>query len=414
MKNLLVIISIVLVNCVSSQTFMSKEDFIKKSYNQKINDSIKKIWESNLTSEEKNSIDYVKGLPDIIVDWELTYDYTSKVSGFNANIINNSNKTIKYVYFKLKALNGVDDVTYDGIKTTRGTGPIHPGEIKKGTFENCWLINSDISSVRMIHIIVEFMDKTKKTLNLNKVLLNKDLFNLEDDTHNKLDNMIKLYYEELYSQYLDGVKNKYFVEQLRIKDSIYRRQKHIKDSLYDVRLKKLYDEKIRRYKSTMYTITKLSQLDKKKLKFVSKKFNINIMEEVKLIQDTLKTLNVVFNLTDVGEIKRALSKMDTSLINNIFNYHFYVHYRYGILYNDFYTKPLKETETYIKHKEFVDNVNNEITVSKKDYDKSIQVFNDIFKRQPVKRKNNGKIVPLIILPPFLTLAVLVGVINVTE
>lgn len=82
---------------------------------------------------------------------------------------NTTGKTIKYASFWFTPYNAVNDIVSCDIrgKSTDGvrcTGPMADGQIHYGTlWENAWY-NHTISTVRMTHVFVEYMDGTSERI----------------------------------------------------------------------------------------------------------------------------------------------------------------------------------------------------------------------------------------------------------
>ncbi len=87
---------------------------------------------------------------------------------------NNTDKTIKYASFFFTPYNAVGDVVSCDIKrkSTNGvkfTGPLEPGGINTGNlWENAWY-NRSISTVRLSHVFVEYMDGTSERIEPDEV-----------------------------------------------------------------------------------------------------------------------------------------------------------------------------------------------------------------------------------------------------
>jgi len=94
-----------------------------------------------------------------ISNFEITGgDYTI---GFNINVVNHDYKTIKYVYFTVKATNNVDDLV--GIKTLTGVGPIKKGEDASFEFEDI-IYSRTAQYLEIQNIKLQYMDKTFKII----------------------------------------------------------------------------------------------------------------------------------------------------------------------------------------------------------------------------------------------------------
>ena len=179
---------IMLLTCISlsnygnAQSFMSREDFLDSlpiQVRNQINASVEKRWISNTSKEEHDILKAVRNklTKKINISWSLHYDYRSYIDGFNVTVDNNSNKTIKYIKFNVKATNAVGDLVYEGNKTTTAIGPVLPKDNGNWEFEYVWMLNNTIHSVEITSISIEYTDKTK--------LLIKDIneFILEPETY---------------------------------------------------------------------------------------------------------------------------------------------------------------------------------------------------------------------------------------
>jgi hypothetical protein len=87
---------------------------------------------------------------------------------------NNTDKTIKYASFWFTPYNAVNDVVQCSIKrkSTDGvkyTGPLGPGAFYQGClWENAWY-NSSISTCRLSHVYVEYMDGTEERIDVSDI-----------------------------------------------------------------------------------------------------------------------------------------------------------------------------------------------------------------------------------------------------
>ena len=91
------------------------------------------------------------------------------------NFINNSDKTIKYVYFAVTFYNSVGDevsgkYNYGTINRCQDTGPFETGEGRTGTWWH-WgdYYNWEIKSVKLVELSIEYMDGTTVTLTKDQV-----------------------------------------------------------------------------------------------------------------------------------------------------------------------------------------------------------------------------------------------------
>ena len=89
------------------------------------------------------------------------------------DIINNSDKTIKYIYYTVYSLNRVGDKVACRIWnqyyfTLSDTGPYKPYESTDGTWE-AFMYNNSAYDVKISSVTIEYMDGTKKTLNGNQI-----------------------------------------------------------------------------------------------------------------------------------------------------------------------------------------------------------------------------------------------------
>lgn len=91
------------------------------------------------------------------------------------NFINESEKTIKYVYFSVTFYNAVGDVVngqynYGTVNYCKDTGPFATGEGRTGTWWH-WgdFYNWDIASVKLVDLSIEYTDGTTVTLTKDQV-----------------------------------------------------------------------------------------------------------------------------------------------------------------------------------------------------------------------------------------------------
>lgn len=89
-------------------------------------------------------------------------------TGFSVDVINTSNKTIKYVIFTVVGYNAVDDPVHDRLKRRtsmllRGIGPIEPMESGSYSFDYVWHTDL-VESARITQIKLEYKDGTSKVL----------------------------------------------------------------------------------------------------------------------------------------------------------------------------------------------------------------------------------------------------------
>lgn len=114
------------------------------------------------------------------------YSFPSEYSfvGFSIEVYNNSNKTIKYIYFNLAGYNAVDDRVYTlsgkPSITYTGIGPIGPKEGGSWNFETIWDGNQfDYGKVNSI--TVEYTNGTKQTFsNIRQLLIPDEYFKAVD------------------------------------------------------------------------------------------------------------------------------------------------------------------------------------------------------------------------------------------
>ena len=89
--------------------------------------------------------------------------------GVQISIKNDSEKTIKYVRFKVIPYNAVNDVVSSSIggvtdKWLKITGPIHPGaRYNRAQWESLWY-NYSIARVEILEIHIEYMDGSMETI----------------------------------------------------------------------------------------------------------------------------------------------------------------------------------------------------------------------------------------------------------
>jgi len=90
-------------------------------------------------------------------------DYSA---GFSISVTNYSKKTIKYIWFTVRATNPVDDLV--GVKTTRGIGPIESMESGSYDFESIFY-SRVIDRITLTGIKIEYMDKSTRSLSAEQI-----------------------------------------------------------------------------------------------------------------------------------------------------------------------------------------------------------------------------------------------------
>lgn len=121
--------------------------------------------------ELSEALDYVKKLKPKglgLLSW--SYDESDVLTGIDIsfNVLNPTNKTIKYIWFNVVGYNPVGDKVIDPLKRTallslRAVGPIAPDEHGTYYFERAWHTNL-VDTVKIISIKVQHMDGSIKTI----------------------------------------------------------------------------------------------------------------------------------------------------------------------------------------------------------------------------------------------------------
>ncbi len=105
-----------------------------------------------------------------IAEYSLSMNYLGGIDNY-IQYYNNSSKNIKYIVFTANAYNRVNDrITNDIGRNSsfrmRDVGPLAKNESGGGTWKAVWY-NSTTSYSKIIKIEIEYMDGTKKTINVN-------------------------------------------------------------------------------------------------------------------------------------------------------------------------------------------------------------------------------------------------------
>lgn len=82
--------------------------------------------------------------------------------GLNFNVLNNSKKTIKYLYLTLQAFNPVNDPV-GGVKKITAIGPIEKGVNSTYKFENI-VYSSIATSISLLSLKIQYMDGSTKII----------------------------------------------------------------------------------------------------------------------------------------------------------------------------------------------------------------------------------------------------------
>ncbi|MBO9592775.1 MAG: hypothetical protein J7599_07680 [Niabella sp.] len=106
-----------------------------------------------------------KGLGVLTYSVYKESEYT-KGKGFKIDVINTSNKIIKYLTFNFTGINPVWDPV--DTKIRKGIGPILPNETGSYKFEYVWFTDI-VDQVRLNSIIIQYMDNTKKILSRSDI-----------------------------------------------------------------------------------------------------------------------------------------------------------------------------------------------------------------------------------------------------
>lgn len=125
-------------------------------------------------------------------------NHLTDATGVNFDIINTSNKVIKYITFNFTGYNAVNDpVRYLGkaINTQKGIGPIEPYESANYTFKYVWYSDA-VDYIKLRSIIVQYMDGSTKTYTGDALtIVDKDILNATT-TKSPLINFLPIYDEE--------------------------------------------------------------------------------------------------------------------------------------------------------------------------------------------------------------------------
>ena len=86
---------------------------------------------------------------------------TDYSSGFKIVVGNHKNKTIKYVWITVNAINPVGDLV--ATKTVRGIGPVTTGDFGTWTFDNV-IYSKVVESLKITGIKIQYMDSSVKQI----------------------------------------------------------------------------------------------------------------------------------------------------------------------------------------------------------------------------------------------------------
>ena len=174
MKNLtsLFIIGFVIFMCIFAYNTNEKNEQMKRELEQRElemysmkNDSVQIIQDSLQNVQEELSLG--QAYRDSIQIINVTTDKPNTSGGVNLYIKwkNNTRRVIKYVRFKVSAMNGVNDEVYCEMSMNTSpmcvkiTGPINPNQISGNDtyWDNVWY-NGDIRRCVIRKMEVDFMD----------------------------------------------------------------------------------------------------------------------------------------------------------------------------------------------------------------------------------------------------------------
>lgn len=364
MKKLLLIILILITKISISQEFKSKDDFIDSipvKQRKEISSKIETKWLSQMTDDDVFSMKYsqMKSSKKVNITWDLSYtDYSylsNYINGFYVSIVNQSNKTIKYVNFNVKGLNAVGDLVYDGYKSRTGIGPVGPYETGSWSFDNCWIYDNTINEVEIISMSIEYTDKSKLIIkNVSDIVINLDIAEKYNELLKKRVDMIDNYYDSLYN----SEKEKHYIKLAKIAernkfitDSINKRIQFVKDSTENSLLKKYYLElknSLVKNKIELDSVARnLTILDEDKKNFINITFIKNINDDLNEYKDILNKLYNIETKIDTNNnviLTNYISKYKPYLNININKY-------YKKIDKDFISNKLKKTKLYKEYKE---------------------------------------------------------------
>jgi hypothetical protein len=348
----------------SSQEFKTKEEFIDSlpAINKKeILVKVEKEWMSQMTEEDLYCIKYAKNksTKKVNITWNLSYtDYnylSNYVNGFNISIINNTNKTIKYVNFNVKAFNAVGDMVYDGYKTRKGIGPVEGHETGSWSFDNCWIYDNTIDEVKMLSMSIEYTDKSKLVINdISDVNIDFDITDKYSELTDKKLVMLNIQYDSLYNiekEKHDLKITEKLEKERAIRDSIQKREDFIKDSIKNVSLKieyfKLKNSLVENKTELESNVKNLLSLDIEKKEYIKFLFDKNVDKDLIQYQRDLNRLVLIerdIDTTNNLELSKYIDRYKYESIN------IDIIYKYKIDYN-FVSKPLKKTDLYKDNKD---------------------------------------------------------------
>lgn len=364
MKKLLLIILILITKISISQEFKSKDDFIDSipvKQRKEISSKIETKWLSQMTDDDVFSMKYsqMKSSKKVNITWDLSYtDYSylsNYINGFYVSIVNQSNKTIKYVNFNVKGLNAVGDLVYDGYKSRTGIGPVGPYETGSWSFDNCWIYDNTINEVEIISMSIEYTDKSKLIIkNVSDIVINLDIAEKYNELLKKRVDMIDNYYDSLYN----SEKEKHYIKLAKIAernkfitDSINKRIQFVKDSTENSTLKTYYFElknSLVKNKIELDSVARnLTILDEDKKNFINITFIKNINDDLNEYKDILNKLYNIETKIDTNNnviLTNYISKYKPYLNININKY-------YKKIDKDFISNKLKKTKLYKEYKE---------------------------------------------------------------
>jgi hypothetical protein len=364
MKILLFIFACMIMSYASSQEFKTKEEFIDSlpAINKKeILVKVEKEWMSQMTEEDLYCIKYAKNksTKKVNITWNLSYtDYnylSNYVNGFNISIINNTNKTIKYVNFNVKAFNAVGDMVYDGYKTRKGIGPVEGHETGSWSFDNCWIYDNTIDEVKMLSMSIEYTDKSKLVINdISDVNIDFDITDKYSELTDKKLVMLNIQYDSLYNiekEKHDLKITEKLEKERAIRDSIQKREDFIKDSIKNVSLKieyfKLKNSLVENKTELESNVKNLLSLDIEKKEYIKFLFDKNVDKDLIQYQRDLNRLVLIerdIDTTNNLELSKYIDRYKYESIN------IDIIYKYKIDYN-FVSKPLKKTDLYKDNKD---------------------------------------------------------------
>ena len=154
------------INAIKREKFIQDSllfAYCKESEKNRIarKDSLSKLTSELIEETKKNH-------PLYIIELKTSYPNTAGGVDLIAEVINTSNKAIKYITFTGYPINSVNDRCYCNIRkystvSPKGVGPIPPNDTGAYFFENLWY-DGTISEYVPISIHIQYMDGSIKTI----------------------------------------------------------------------------------------------------------------------------------------------------------------------------------------------------------------------------------------------------------